>query len=71
MERTPMSRFVIEIECGRGPPFRSDGEPEIAYLLARIIEKIPSWSTLPRDGSEIALRDSLGHRIGSARLIID
>jgi len=49
-----MSRFVVEIECGRGPPFRSDGEPEIAYLLARIIEKIlprstVDWDTLQAD----------------------
>ena len=62
-----MARFVIEIACD-GLPFRDSLEPEIAYILTRLVEKITSWGTIPTDGSEMPLRDSHGNRIGYAKL---
>jgi hypothetical protein len=62
-----MARFVIEIACD-GPPFRESVEPEIAYILTRIVDKITSWATIPTDGSEMLLRDSRGNRVGYAKL---
>ena len=63
-----MARFLVEIECD-GRAFLGAVEPEIAYILARVVDKLVSWGTIPADGSEIPLRDSLGDRAGYAKLI--
>jgi hypothetical protein len=62
-----MARFVVEIECD-GPPFRENLEPEIAYILTRVVDKITSWATIPTDGSQMPILDSHGNRIGYAKL---